>query len=575
MKESTQKTIFVVILGVALVLRLRGLHWALPDAEHYCSFHPDEWGIVNTCQTLDVFHGKMNPHFFAYGSLYIYMVYFISLLAQGLGWLDLQLSTNAFDISSKIHLLGRGLTVFMGCLTVLFTYLIARRVHNVRTALFAAMLLSLMPLHIMHSHFVTVDITTACLSTLSLWLIIEFASSKSFRTAILAAFAVGLATGTKYSVGPALAVTLLAVSWHSGLFSGMRILISRAFFLILAMMGGFFAATPYSLLSPREFWRGGILFNLYSAMKGIGLLFIGTGNGHWYHFSVNLPAALGTPLLLLCLIGIFISLKGYLIRNNGNKSTPHDWILLLFLAVFFLLLGFARLRFARYLMPLLPVLAIYGGKAAEMIWVKPAHPVYRRWRAMLGTTLVLFVTLYTLGYAITTSSLFVQNDSRNEATAWLKERIGPEITIAYIGPPSYALPPPPYCPFNGQPTQRAFLEWNQANSLYSLRVIEAKIAELQENKPDFLVISEIQYTEINRLKSLDTSSLPPAVQKRILESIKFSDFVEQHADLSASFKSKLMLFGIPFGPKQIPHDMLYVNPEIRIYSFKKNDSSME
>jgi hypothetical protein len=510
----------------------------------------------------------MNPHFFAYGSLYIYLVYFASLLAQGLGWLDLQLSTNAFDLSSKIHLLGRGLTV-------LFTYLIARRVYNVRTALFAAMLLSLMPLHIMHSHFVTVDIPTACLSTLSLWLIIEFASSKSFRTAILAAFAVGLATGTKYSVGPALAVTLLAVAWHSGLFSGMRIWISRAFFLILAMMGGFFAATPYSLLSPREFWRGGILFNLYSAMKGIGLLFIGTGNGHWYHFSVNLPAALGTPLLLLCLIGVFISLKGHLIRNNGYKSTSHDWILLLFLGVFFLLLGFARLRFARYLMPLLPVLAIYGGKAAEMTWVKPAHTVYRQWRAMLGTTLVLFVTLYTFGYAITTSGLFVQNDSRHEATAWLKKRIGPEITIAYIGPPSYALPPPPHCPFNGQSTQREFLEWNQANSRYALQVIEGKIDDLQNKKPDFLVISEIQYAEFNRLKSLDTSSLPTAVQKRILESIKFSDFVVQHADMSATFKRKLVLFGIPFGPKQIPHDMLYVNPEIRIYSFKKNGSSIE
>lgn len=573
MKESTQKTILVVILGIALALRLRGLDWSLPDAGHYCTFHPDEWGIVNTSQTLDIIHGKMNPHFFAYGSLYIYMVYFASLVAHGLGWLDLHLQTNALDITSKIHLLGRGLTVFMGCLTVLFTYLMTRRLYGVRAALFAAILLSLMPLHVMHSHFMTVDIPTACVTTLSLWLIVEFASSNSFRTAILAALAVGLATGTKYSVGPALAVTLLAAAWRSGLFQGKRRLTTRVLLLILGMMGGFFIATPYSLLAPREFWRGGILFNLYAATKGIGLLFIGTGNGHWYHFAVNLPAAMGTPLLLLCLIGISLSLKGHLGRKDGNRSTSRDWILSLFLVVFFLPLGFARLRFARYLMPLLPVLAAFGGKAAGTMWVKPASQVSKHWRVILGTTVVGFVILYTLGYAIATSALFVQDDSRHMATAWLEERIGPEKTIAYIGPPSYALPPPPHCPFNGQSTQRDFLEWNQANSLYSLRVIDANIAELQDKTPDFLVISEIQFTEFNRLKSLDIQSLPPAVQDRILDTRRFSSFIEQHADLSASFKKKRILLGIPFGPKQVPHDMLYVNPEIRIYSFKKNGSS--
>ena len=65
-----------LILIAAFALRVVGLRWGLPDAHHYFSYHPDEAPILYPA--MGMIRGDWNPHFFNYGTLYLYIVGFFS-----------------------------------------------------------------------------------------------------------------------------------------------------------------------------------------------------------------------------------------------------------------------------------------------------------------------------------------------------------------------------------------------------------------------------------------------------------------------------------------------------------------
>ena len=72
-----------VAVSVALLLRIYGLDWGLPSPAQVHSYHPDEITVIGPTLHMNIFTGEMNPHFFNYGSLFLYAVYFARLFAEG------------------------------------------------------------------------------------------------------------------------------------------------------------------------------------------------------------------------------------------------------------------------------------------------------------------------------------------------------------------------------------------------------------------------------------------------------------------------------------------------------------
>jgi hypothetical protein len=114
--------LLVLVLAVGSALRLYGLNW---DAGHW--LHPDERQIYfissslawpqNLSEALRA-DSPLNPGFFAYGSLPIYLLrVFASLLA--LVWPALRQADN-------LHLAGRPLAAIFDLGTVYLTYRLAR-----------------------------------------------------------------------------------------------------------------------------------------------------------------------------------------------------------------------------------------------------------------------------------------------------------------------------------------------------------------------------------------------------------------------------------------------------------------
>ncbi|MGQ9463557.1 MAG: ArnT family glycosyltransferase [Candidatus Fervidibacter sp.] len=547
-----------VTLVIAILLRIYGLDWGLPSQARVHSYHPDEITVIGPTLHMNIFAGEMNPHFFNYGSLFLYLVYFARLFAEGYGWLDLTPFFKAFASGSwlavlgslpavtefaKLHLLARMLSVLFGVATVLLVFFWVRKLAGLWAAFAGAILLATFPMHVQHSHFATVDIPLTFLTTLSLYLA---SSAESARRFVLAAFVAGLATAVKYSVAPALLLTLLVlvVSWARSL--GRLVLVTRVVTVTVAMGVSFLLGCPYSVISFQEFWRDFYWETFVHSRIGHGYVFAETGNGHWFHLTVNLPAAVGVPAILLALLGVLpfgsqIATDEVKLDNFKRRTLVAT---ILFSLAYFVPLGFAQVRFARYLMPLLPILALW----ASLVWTK------LKWRRLwqLGS---IVTAIYTLLCGIAVTSLFAPPDPRDEAAAFITERnLGERpLTIALHDLPWFYTPP--ICPINGgKKTERDFVAW-QVTAPFKLVLIQFDLNTLSDSDALLFVASDFEYGDPLRLKLGDV--------------VRIYKWLYLHSREVKVFRKEPRLpwrdepFRWYFRP--LPHDMRYVNPIVKVF----------
>lgn len=558
--ERKRLTIFELLLisvamTIAILLRIYGLDWGLPSPAQVHSYHPDEITVIGPTLHMNIFAGEMNPHFFNYGSLFLYAVYFARLFAEGYGWLDLtpffkafaaggwlgvSESLQAIEEFAKLHLLARWLSVILGITTVLLVFVWARRLMNRWAAFIAAILLATFPMHVQHSHFATVDVPLTLLTTLTLYLA---ASAESKRRMLLAAFVAGLATAVKYSVAPALWLTLITLwAWRVRWF----VALGRLIAITVAMGAGFLLGCPYSVLAFNEFWRDFYWETFVHSRIGHGYVFAETGNGHWFHLTVNLPAALGVPAILLAIAGIlpigsFAPLEDPEQENFRRRTIVSTVV---FTLAYFVPLGFAQVRFARYLMPLLPILALW----ASLAWTKT------RWRKLwqLGA---IATAIYTLLCGIAVVSLFAPPDPRDEAAAFIVEYMqkAKPLTIALHDLPWFYTPP--ICPINGgMKTKSDFDAW-KVTAPFNIALVKFDLDELAASGAHLFVASDYEYGDPLRLKMGDV--------------IRLYDWLYARARQIRVFRKEPKLpwrdepFRWYFRP--LPHDMRYVNPIVKVF----------
>src|SRR5690349_6027192 len=110
--------------------------------------------------------GDFNPHFFDYPSLYIYIQAVVAVGRFLLGAVRGEWASLAAATTSDFYLWGRAVTALLGTATVWLIYLGGLR-WGARTALLAAALLAVMPLHVRESHYVLTDVPVTFFVTLT------------------------------------------------------------------------------------------------------------------------------------------------------------------------------------------------------------------------------------------------------------------------------------------------------------------------------------------------------------------------------------------------------------------------
>lgn len=547
-----------IVTAFAFLLRIHGLEWGLPSQTKVHSYHPDEITVIGPTLHMDIFAGEMNPHFFNYGSFFLYVIYFSRLFAEGYGWLDLtpffkaflsfgwlgvSMSLQAVTEFAKLHLLARWLSVVCGVGTVWVVYAWLRKLTNQWSAFVAALLLASFPMHVQHSHFATVDVPLTFLTTLALYLAV---SSRNGKRILLAAFVSGLATAVKYSVAPALWLTMVVLwTWRES----WLVRLGRLLFITLAMCAGFFLGCPYSVLAFNEFWRDFYWETFVHSRIGHGYVFAETGNGHWFHLTVNLPAAVGVPAILLALIGVLptgslVAHKNAELENLRRKTYTAT---IVFFLAYFVPLGFAQVRFARYLMPLLPVLSIWS----SLIWFK------NRWQKLWQIGAIA-TAIYTALCGVAIANLFATPDPRDEAAAFIAnytQKVMP-LTIALHDLPWFYTPP--ICPMNGGTKTKVDFDSWKVTAPFNITLIRFDLDELIASDAHLFIASDYEYSDPLRLKMGDF--------------VRLYDWLYANAKEIRVFRKepKLPWRNEPFRWyfRPLPHDMRYVNPIVKVFVLK-------
>ncbi len=331
----------VLVLIAAALLRFWGLSQGI-------GFSPgvDEPEIMERAVRM-MKTGDLNPHFFDYPGLYIYVQALVAVVRFLVGAMAGKWAALAHAATEDFYLWGRAVTALLGTGTVWVVYRIGLR-WGARTALLGALLLAVMPMHVRESHYVLTDVPATFLVVLTLLLSLQANERATVRAFAIAGAAAGLAAATKYNGVLALLMPLLACAMTPTLRPSRAVAI---LWTIAAMLGAFFVAAPYTFLDLPHFLNQ--FARLSSEYKAPPI----TTEPVWIIYLKYLRIAFGWPGTVLVLLGVISGLVRVVAGPDRLK-----WALVtVFPLVYFRFISGQNIIYGRYLLPLIPFLALLTG----------------------------------------------------------------------------------------------------------------------------------------------------------------------------------------------------------------------
>ncbi|MBP6015896.1 MAG: glycosyltransferase family 39 protein [Candidatus Promineofilum sp.] len=484
-----QRIALVVILLSAAALRLTGLDWDgyqhhHPD-ERYISwvattielpslgnkqwaaqwrpktstFNPFRWPPEASSEGIVVLQDQ--PRDFAYGHVPLYAGVVTTRLVEWIApfllpWLppDWTLTADVLNGAGRIEyhhltIVGRVLMALIDTGTILFLFLLGRRLFCPTVGLLAAALLATAVLPIQLAHFFTSDPYVTFFVVGALYFMVaawdgdkESAGNSNRRLIYIIAAAVmtGLAIGSKFAA-VLLVPPLLWTVWIGH--PGTRRWRTTAVALVVALLT-FAVTNPFALLdwTCRPLASDGVLGTVTSTLSRscfwqntltqsgmvsgrLDLSFTRQYAGtipFLYQFEMLMRWGLGPLSGLLGVAGlawafyvVFRTIRsgdGQGDRALTRLTREPIIIVLLWVVPYLLLTGSFYVKFLRYMQPVVPFMLLFG---VSLLW---------QWRSRLGRTLVASALLFTSAlFAVGFVSLYSAEHPWNAASRWIYENI--------------------------------------------------------------------------------------------------------------------------------------------------------
>ena len=349
------------LLALAAALRLIGIEYGLPFGS---LLNPDEQNIVPRAWAM--VHGAgPDPHWFDYPTLVLYV------LAPFQAWQD-----------EPSYLTARVIVAVLGTAAVAAAWWLGRAAYGKTAGLVAAAAVAVETIGVAYSHMAVTDVPLTALIAVSLALAVTGRIE-------LAGLAAGLAASAKY---PAvfLVVPLVVAGWGNWRRLGVG---------IAAAIAAFLATSPYVLVHPHQAWSDATRVQRL-AREG----WLGFEHDSWalFSFTGKLWDGLG-PALVVALVGLVLALR---------RRSRTDLILVAFVAAYLIDLLTIRAHFDRYVLPLVPPLAVLAG------------------RQKILAPLALACLVVPLVWAIGDDVRLTRTDTRVVAHGWIEQHVPPRATIA-------------------------------------------------------------------------------------------------------------------------------------------------
>ncbi len=515
----------LLIVAFAFAVRIIGLRFGFPYL-----FHPDEPTAVK--RALLFFRDGLNPHWFGMPSFYLYLLHF-SYLAYYKAEVLLGLSPVLPHLQPDrlpFYLIGRIWSALLGTGTVLLVYLTGKRLYSAIAALAAAFLIAVIPLHLIHSHYATVDVPVTFLITLSFFFSASLLRKRRLKYYLLAGGAAGLAAATKYNgiftIFPFLAAHFLRErGGEKGL--GRRIGDPYLFFGLGMAALTFVVATPYSIIELSRFLQDLATQSHYLISSGHGPIFIDTKPGALYQIRYTLYYAGGAVFWVMAIAGLI-----YGLRRRRNS----DWLILSWVIPYFILISIPVVKFSRFFIPMLPFLSLWAGRLLE---IKFKLPLPTR----LFRTAWILSSVWLLLQAIAFTGVLARTDPRIEAKIWLEENLPRPSRIGLIK----------------TETGLIFLDDPPLDRNSPGLVVEQynRLLPALNRHPQYIIATDFDYRQILRLKELYDQKRCDRWNKFLVGDLGYQKIKE--------FNTPPIFLWFSLGGKFPPHDMLYNRPRITIF----------
>jgi hypothetical protein len=413
---NTNKIFLSIAISIFLfgaIIRIIGIDFGLPFL-----YDPDEPVFVVTAYKI-LATRDLNPHWFghpgtftiytlavtyaAYGMFLVFVGHFQSLANIG---------SSFWHEPSEFYFVGRLVMVFFAVSTLCLIYAITKRVSDHWTALLAALILAVSPLHVAYSRIIRTDIQQTFLLLLVTWFAISISRSGRWRDYLVAGFILGLSITTKYP--SVVATVLIIVAWIVDVTRCQDSWIKRLprlFGSALSSLFGTFIGSPYLFLDFKTAWK-----NITVEASPTHLSHTNPGfDGALSHY-INGPIAdnVTTLGLMFIIIGIY-----ELARRRGSEAA----VLIVFPVLYLLFISSLNLLWDRWAIPMLPFVALFAALGFKLLFTNLTRSVISPVKGTIVVAAVVVWMMFPLSITLSQMRTAIGADSRTLAFEWASDNI--------------------------------------------------------------------------------------------------------------------------------------------------------
>lgn len=394
-------TIFSFIFIFGAFMRFYNLNW---DGGHF--FHPDERNIAAAVSRIHFFD-QLNPEFFAYGSLPIY-------LFRLTGELLVNITHDSGWISdwAKINLISRFFSALSSSLTIVIFFLFLKKYFSLKLSLLSCFFIAFSPSLIQTAHYGVTESLIIFFASLILWLSFQISENPTLKNFLTTGFFLGLALATKVSslaffIMPILASFLAKTAFLRKIknFSGLFIysLIVFAFF------------SPYAFLSRIKFfesmnYESGVVLG---RLKVVYVLQFEKTLPYLFQIK-NFLWQMG-PISVISLLGV--AYLSFLLWKTRDKKIL---LLLVFPLFYFLYVGSWYTKFLRYMTPILPFLAVF----ASYLLIS-----FQKKFSKFGLIVIVFFLSASFLWSLAFFSIYTKESTRITASKWIFQNFSKDAKV--------------------------------------------------------------------------------------------------------------------------------------------------
>ncbi|MCX8252052.1 MAG: DUF2298 domain-containing protein [Dehalococcoidia bacterium] len=426
-----------LIVLLALGLRLYGIDW-----DDGGLFHPDERAILMQTEQIDfpssagefgnLFSAEespLNPGWFNYGSLPLYMLRTVQAVASPVTDWDL------FDL----RIPGRVISTLADTVTILLVFALGARWYGRRVGLLSAVLTALAVIHIQLSHFFAVDTILVMFIVATLLVSARVAHTGSRRDTAIAGVLFALAVTTKASAAP-LALTVAASHLiYAFSIPGDRFAFAPGFwadririrtFVIGGLISGgaafvaLFIAQPYMFIDFDQYWGDmGREGQMVRRIVDFPYTRQYEDTPRYLYQALQLGTWGLGPVLGLAVWG---GLGAGLIAAWRSRRKV-DLVVLAWVIPYLAIIGWFDVKFLRYMLPVTPLLLIYGSRLSW--WLVHTLRRNKQMRRVAAPIVVGGLLVFTAHYTLAFESIYSQPHPAQEASDWVSVNVPVGSTI--------------------------------------------------------------------------------------------------------------------------------------------------